>query len=82
MNSSLFPPIRKSLNRESRKRDLVKITQENQLILKRLQEKQPNYNVSKWCKEDDARRVMLSGICEYPYMLMDQKNATANTSMS
>ena len=39
---------RKSLNREARKRELVKITKENQMILKRLQEKKPNYNLSNW----------------------------------
>jgi len=39
---------RRSLNREARKRELMKITKENQLILKRLQEKSANYNVSKW----------------------------------
>jgi len=36
---------RKSLNREARKRELVKITRENQQILKRLQDKQASYNV-------------------------------------
>lgn len=35
--SNILPPInKKSLNREARKRELMKITQENQLILKRL----------------------------------------------
>jgi hypothetical protein len=46
---------RRSLNRDSRKRELMKITKENQLILKRLQDKSANYNVSKWQKEDDQR---------------------------
>jgi len=39
---------RRSLNRDARKRELMKITKENQLILKRLQDKQANYNVSAW----------------------------------
>jgi len=38
----------KSLNKENRKRELIRITMENQAILKRLQEKQSNYNVVKW----------------------------------
>lgn len=37
----------------------MKITMENQAILRRLQDKQPNYNVQKWVKEDGARRNLL-----------------------
>ena len=58
---------RKSLNREARNREYRKITQENALILKRLQEKAPNYNVTKWAKEDNERKKVLQNICEYPY---------------
>jgi len=61
--------IKKSLNRESRKRELMKITRENQVILKRLQEKKPNYNVTKWAVEDQERRKLLSNICEFPYQI-------------
>ena len=57
---------RRSLNREARKRDLVKITKENQMILKRLQEKKPNYNLQSWQKEEDQRKKILANICEYP----------------
>ena len=45
-NSSSGP--RRSLNRDARKRELMKITKENQMILKRLQDKSANYNVSRW----------------------------------
>lgn len=74
MTNQMFPPIKKSLNRESRKRELMKITMENQQILKRLQDKQPNYNVNKWVKEDDKRREMLNAICEFPYQLHERVN--------
>lgn len=57
---------RKSLNREARKRELVKITRENQMILRRLQEKKPNYNIATWQKEEDSRKKILANICEYP----------------
>ena len=59
--------FKKSLNREARKRELMKITRENQVILKRLQEKKPNYNVTRWVHEDNERRKILNNICEYPY---------------
>ena len=39
---------KRSLNKENRKRELMRITMENQAILRRLQEKQSNYNVIKW----------------------------------
>ena len=42
---------RRSLNRDHRKKELMKITKENQLILKRLQEKTAHYNINKWENE-------------------------------
>ena len=44
-------PKLKSLNREARRRDLVKITIENQAILQRLQKKSATYSVEKWENE-------------------------------
>jgi hypothetical protein len=46
------------------------------MILKRLQDKTPNYSVSKWCKEDDNRRHMLGQICEFPYQLNEKTNTS------
>jgi hypothetical protein len=40
-----------SLNRVQRKNELMKITVENQAILRRLQEKQPTYSVTKWTSD-------------------------------
>lgn len=57
---------KRSLNRDARKRELTKITRENQLILKRLQDKSANYNVSRWQKEEMDRKRVLKNICEYP----------------
>ena len=66
MSAAAVSSGRRSLNREARKRELTKITRENQLILKRLQEKQASYNVGKWQKEEDSRKKILKNICEYP----------------
>ena len=57
---------KRSLNRDARKRELTKITKENQLILRRLQDKSANYNVSRWQKEEIQRKNVLKNICEYP----------------
>ena len=53
--SGSLPPIKKSLNKDARKRELLKIAQENQIILKRLQERKPTFNASQWAKEDNDR---------------------------
>lgn len=55
-----------SLNRDLRKMELMRITQENQAILKRIQKAQPIYNHVEW--EDDYRRsaTYLRNKCEYP----------------
>lgn len=55
-----------SLNREKRKRDLVKITVENQAILKRLQDKQPTYSVNQWNREHRVNEELKSNIMEFP----------------
>jgi hypothetical protein len=39
LHSAGYQGQKRSLNREARKRELTKITRENQMILKRLQEK-------------------------------------------
>lgn len=49
---------------------------ENQSILKRLQEKQANYNVAKWDEEAEGRKKILKQICEYPYLLEQQQIAS------
>lgn len=76
-NEMVLQPLsagqKRSLNREARKRELMKITKENQLILKRLQDKSANYNVSKWQKEEDSRKRLLKNICEYPYVSGDSR---------
>jgi len=57
-----------SLNRDLRKTELMRITQENQAILKRIQKAQPIYNHVEW--EDSYRRsaTYLRNKCEYPPM--------------
>lgn len=56
------------MNREARRRELIKITKENQQILKRLQNKKATYNVSSWQRDEETRTRMLRNICEYPLL--------------
>lgn len=45
----------RSLNRESRRRELIRITHENQGILRRIQASEPTYNHIAW---EEERRLM------------------------
>ena len=56
-----------SLNRVQRKKELMKITVENQAILKRLQEKQPTYSVTKWMTDFQQIEKIRNNMCEFPY---------------
>lgn len=58
-----------SLNRDGRKAQLTRITQENQSILKRIQQAQPVYNHISW--EDSYRKSYsyLKNSAEYPIVL-------------
>jgi hypothetical protein len=60
---------KRSLNRDQRRRDLIKITLENQAFLRRLQQKTSNYNVTKWEEENAQRKRILRNICEYEYII-------------
>jgi len=72
-NLSSGAAIKKSLNRESRKQELLKITLENQAILRRLQDKNSNYNVARWENEHRVRQDLLKNMSEYPYELERSK---------
>ena len=56
-----------SLNRLKRKKELARITRENQRILARIQSVQPTYNHVAWEADRDRQKALLSNICEYPY---------------
>jgi hypothetical protein len=58
--------MKKSLNRASRKQELLKITLENQAILRRLQDKNSNYNVARWEHDHKQRQDLLKNMSEYP----------------
>ena len=71
-------PRPKSLNRELRKRELLRVTAENQALLKRLQEKPASYNVQQW--EEDQRRheETLRLRCEYPYATQSYRESSSS----
>mmetsp|Transcript_12980 Transcript_12980/g.21947 ORF Transcript_12980/g.21947 Transcript_12980/m.21947 type:complete len:130 (+) Transcript_12980:235-624(+) len=81
---SLYNPgqgQKKSLNREQRRRDLIKITVENQAILRRLQQKSSTYSVEKWENEYARQAKYRDMVCENPYGFADGfKNSRVMTA--
>jgi hypothetical protein len=59
----------RSLNREARKKELKRITDENQGILKRIQSIQPAYDHLQWEQDYRRTRQYLRNTCELPFVL-------------
>jgi len=59
-------PAAQSLNRVRRKRDLTRITQENQAILKRIQLKDPHYNHLEWAQSRKENVKYMRQHCVHP----------------
>jgi E3 ubiquitin-protein ligase TRIP12 len=72
----------KSLNRDGRKMELMRITQENQAILKRIQQAQPVYNIVSW--EDAYKRSgqYLKNSAEYPICLGGARRSNSRVSLT
>jgi hypothetical protein len=61
----------KSLNRERRRKELVKITIENQAFLRRLQGVQATCSVETWENEFSQQVKHRNNLCENPYQFGD-----------
>lgn len=65
----------RSLNKDMRRRELVRITQENQALLKRIQSRQPTYNHLLWEQDREKSEALCERICRYPYRPGDAEYA-------
>ena len=65
---------KRSLNKEYRRKELLKITMENHAILKRLQDKQPTYSAARWEDEYKDKLSLFNLVCEYPFQLQHDKS--------
>ena len=70
-----------SLNHVKRKKELMKISNENQVILKRLQNQAPTYSVNKW--ENDFRRnlYLRQNLLQTPPIFEEQNRVTQYGSL-
>ena len=55
-----------SLNREKRQRELLRVTKENQEILKRIMLRKPEYSAQKWQDEWEDNQAFLDNISHFP----------------
>jgi len=58
-----------SLNRERRKRELQRITRENQRILSRIQAAEPTYDHLAWAEHEREHEENMKRICELPLVI-------------
>jgi len=68
----------KSLNREKRQRELLRVTRENQEILKRINMRKPEYSVQQWAKDWDENQKFMDNISAFPqdWWLQEKGKAT------
>eukprot|EP00933_Yihiella_yeosuensis_P053173 TRINITY_DN51358_c0_g1_i1.p1 TRINITY_DN51358_c0_g1~~TRINITY_DN51358_c0_g1_i1.p1 ORF type:complete len:306 (-),score=53.17 TRINITY_DN51358_c0_g1_i1:155-1072(-) len=71
------PPGPASLNRDRRKQELLRITRENQNILKRIQQAQPVYNHIEWADDHRKNVNYLKNRCEFPLVLRTPRRGSA-----
>ena len=68
-----------SMNKSYRKRELQRITKENQAILRRIQACEPSLNRAVWEEDRRQNEKLLRNICENPFVL--RGNATQRRQM-
>ncbi|KAJ1117523.1 hypothetical protein NDU88_005722 [Pleurodeles waltl] len=56
----------KSLNKEKREQELLKVTKENQNILERIEKCEPQYRVQKWAEDYQKAEQYMDSIAKYP----------------
>ncbi|EDO45251.1 predicted protein [Nematostella vectensis] len=73
----------KSLNKTKRQRELLRVTHENQAILKRIASKEPHYNHLQWEDEWQINETYMDNIAKYPkdwYKQMTRKHRSRTQS--
>ncbi|XP_078512243.1 uncharacterized protein LOC144771860 [Lissotriton helveticus] len=56
----------KSLNKEKREQELLKVSRENQNILERIEKCEPQYRVQKWAEDYQKAEQYMDSIAKYP----------------
>eukprot|EP00928_Gymnodinium_smaydae_P073220 TRINITY_DN56456_c0_g1_i1.p1 TRINITY_DN56456_c0_g1~~TRINITY_DN56456_c0_g1_i1.p1 ORF type:complete len:491 (+),score=79.96 TRINITY_DN56456_c0_g1_i1:199-1473(+) len=70
-----------SLNRESRKKEMMRITRDNQKILSRIQKAQPTYSRVEWEITHARNTRYLKSIVEFPLVLRQARQGNLTSTM-
>jgi E3 ubiquitin-protein ligase TRIP12 len=70
-----------SLNRDFRKKELLRITKENQSILKRIQQAQPEYNHIQWETDHRRNRYFMLNAMEHSHHLRVSKREMVTSEL-
>merc|ERR1719253_2341496 len=68
-------------NKDGRKKELQRITQENGRLLRSITEVKPVYSIAKWEKQDRERDSYLRNICEFPVARLVRKRSAPGLLM-
>ena len=74
--------MKKTLNEPFRKRELVKIVEENQDMLRRIQERKSCYNNRRMQKQREAIEKNIHLISEFPYKNFKKNKTQVNVPLS
>ena len=74
------PKLNKSLNQSFRRRQHQNIEIENAKLLKRLQEKRPNYETQKFKQEWKKQKYVIKNLSNYPFIINDKRKGKRSTS--
>jgi len=69
--------VPQSLNRDARKKELLRITKDNQSILRRIQQAQPVYNHVEWEGTNRRNLAYLKNCAEFPLVLRSARGRTS-----
>jgi len=69
----------KSLNREKRQRELLRVTRENQAVLQRILLRKPEYDRTKWQRDWEHNLKFMDNISAYPQDWWAQRKETAKS---
>ncbi|XP_067419740.1 uncharacterized protein CFAP97D2 isoform X1 [Emydura macquarii macquarii] len=75
----------KSLNREKREKELLRVSQENRAILKRITKCEPQYQIQRWHEDWQRAKKYMDNIAKYPHgwcKLQNQKEQKLNKKAS
>merc|ERR1719146_531742 len=64
-----------SVSRDKRRQELIRITQDNQALLRRIQTTQPVYQHLQWEEAYKRNELYLRNACEYPVVIRKQASA-------